>query len=79
MTLSIRIPSELEQRLSELSKKARRTKTSFVCQALEEFLEDQEDYFAALEVQQRIDAGLEKTYTLEEASRMLGWKNLKRA
>ncbi len=79
MTLSIRIPSELEQRLSELSKKARRTKTSFVCQALEEFLGDQEDYFAALEVQQRIDAGLEKTYTLEEASRMLGWKNLKRA
>jgi RHH-type rel operon transcriptional repressor/antitoxin RelB len=79
MTLSVRIPPELEQRLSELSQKARRTKTSFVCQALEEFLEDQEDYFAALEVQQRIDAGLEKTYTLEEASRILGWKNLERA
>ncbi|OFW70239.1 MAG: hypothetical protein A2977_00790 [Alphaproteobacteria bacterium RIFCSPLOWO2_01_FULL_45_8] len=77
MTLSVRIPEDLEERLTRFAKKARRTKTSFVCQALEEFLEAQADYYAAIEIEKRIDKGTEKTYTLEEASRILGWKDLK--
>ena len=72
MTLAVRLPLALEKRLNALAKKTHRSKSSFVCQALEEYLEDQEDYYAAVEAQKRLDAGLEKTYTLEEAMKMWG-------
>ena len=73
MTLAVRLPDDLEKRLQALAKKTRRTKSSFVCEALAEYLQDQEDYYDALEISQRVDKGLEKTYTLDEASKMLGW------
>jgi len=73
MTLAVRLPDDLEKRLQGLAKKTRRTKSSFVCEALAEYLQDQEDYYDALEISQRVDKGLEKTYTLDEASKMLGW------
>ncbi|MBM3610658.1 MAG: anti-toxin [Alphaproteobacteria bacterium] len=46
--LSLRLPKELEQRLENVSKTTCRSKTYYVKKALEQFLEDQEDYLAAV-------------------------------
>ncbi len=46
--LSVRIPDQLENRLSELAQETNRSKSYYVQRALEEFLEDQEDYLIAL-------------------------------
>ena len=64
--LSVRLNPELEKRLQEFIHKSHRSKSSCVQQALEEFLEDQEDYLEALAVLERIKRGEEKVYSLEE-------------
>ena len=46
--LSVRIPGPLENRLSNLAQETNRSKSYYVQRALEEFLEDQEDYLIAL-------------------------------
>ncbi len=72
MALSVRIPAELEKRLSDLSKKTHRSKSSFVCEALREYLEDQEDYYEALAIKERMKKNNEKSYSLEEVMKILG-------
>jgi RHH-type rel operon transcriptional repressor/antitoxin RelB len=50
--LGIRLEPELERRLNQLAKKTGRTKTYYAKLAIQEFLEDREDYLlgiAALE------------------------------
>jgi RHH-type rel operon transcriptional repressor/antitoxin RelB len=46
--LTVRLPSKLEARLNRLAKRTGRTKAYYAKRAIEEFLEDQEDYFIAL-------------------------------
>lgn len=46
---TVRIPDELASRLDEAARLSRRSKTSFVLEALERFLEDWEDMGLALE------------------------------
>ena len=46
--LTVRLPSKLEARLNRLAKRTGRTKAYYAKKAIEEFLEDQEDYFIAL-------------------------------
>ncbi|MDP2912582.1 MAG: ribbon-helix-helix protein, CopG family, partial [Candidatus Omnitrophota bacterium] len=48
-TLSLRLPDEVFQRLNRLTKKTRRTKSSFIQEIIEESLEDFEDGYTALE------------------------------
>ncbi len=64
--MTIRLPEEMEQRLSQLAKETHRTKTYYVKRAIEEFLDDQEDYLLALSVMERVEKGKEKTIPLEE-------------
>jgi len=66
--LAIRLDSELEKRLTLLAKKTGRTKTFYAREAIEQHLEDLEDYYLALEALQ--DPG--RIYTAEEAKRELG-------
>jgi len=66
--LAIRLDSELERRLTLLAKKTGRTKTFYAREAIEQHLEDLEDYYLAIEVLQ--DPG--RIYTAEEAKRELG-------
>lgn len=63
------IPDELDKRLAVLAEKAHVSKDEYALQALEEFLEDQEDYIQALEISQRIEKGEEKTIPYEEVLR----------
>ena len=45
---SVRIPDDLASRLDELAKATKRTKSSFIIEALERFLEEREDLEIAL-------------------------------
>lgn len=72
MTTAVRLPEDLETRLNHLAKETHRSKTFYIKQALEEFLEDREDYLLALAVKERIRNGTEKTYSLSEAKKLLG-------
>jgi len=46
--LSVRLSPKLEARLNRLAKRTGRTKAYYAKKAIEEFLEEQEDYFIAL-------------------------------
>ena len=66
------IPDELDKRLSTLAAKAHISKDEYALHALEEFLEDQEDYLEALEISLRIERGEEKTIPFEEILKKYG-------
>jgi RHH-type transcriptional regulator, rel operon repressor / antitoxin RelB len=69
--LGVRLPEKLEQRLNKLADETHRTRSYYVKRALEEFLQDQEDYLIALSRSEKVKRG-ERTYTLEEAKKKLG-------
>ncbi len=46
--LSVRLSPKLEARLNRLAKRTGRTKAYYAKKAIEEFLDEQEDYFIAL-------------------------------
>jgi len=46
--LSVRLSPKLEARLNRLAKRTGRTKAYYAKKAIEDFLEEQEDYFIAL-------------------------------
>ena len=66
--LAIRLDPETEERLARLAKKTGRTKTFYAREAIEEYIQDMEDYYLA------VDAIREpgRTYSAEEAKRELG-------
>lgn len=66
--LSLRLDPKLEKRLERLAKKTRRTKSYYARLALEQFLEDREDYLAGLAVLERN----EPTVSLEEMEKRFG-------
>jgi len=48
--IAVRIEKELEDRLTELARKTGRTKSYYIREALNQFLEDREDYLLGLAV-----------------------------
>ncbi len=60
------IPEEMGKRLETLAERVHLPKDKYALQLLEEILEDQEDYLDALEISERIEKGLEKTFSYEE-------------
>ncbi len=46
--LSVRLPADMEKRLSRLSKRTGRPKAYYAKKAIGEFLEEQEDYLIAI-------------------------------
>jgi RHH-type rel operon transcriptional repressor/antitoxin RelB len=68
-TLSLRLPDEIFQRLNRLTKKTRRTKSSFIQEIIEESLEDFEDGYTALE---RLNEKNARYLTTEEVEKELG-------
>ena len=65
MTLAVRLPPELEQRLSSLAKRTGRSKASYAREAIVRYLEDLEDEQIALE---RLDDP-DRRWTLDELER----------
>ncbi len=68
ITVSLRLPNELDTRLEHLSVETDRNKSYLIRRAIEDFLEDQEDFILA---SARL-AKKEKVYTLKEVKKKLG-------
>jgi len=66
--LALRLPPEIEERLSELARKTGRTKSYYARLAIEEFLQDQEDYLLAVSRLEKNLPGI----PIEEVERRLG-------
>lgn len=66
--LAIRLQPNLEKRLSDLAEKTGRTKTFYAREAIEQHLEDLEDYYLAAESARNPG----RVYSSEEAKRELG-------
>ena len=66
--LSVRLSPEQERALEQLAEETGRSKSHYVKQALDEFLEDRADYLIALSVLEKD----ERTYSIDEVRRELG-------
>ena len=64
----IRISRKLDQKLDELASATGRKKSYYATKAIERYLEDLEDYFAARDAQKKS----KKRYSLAEAAKELG-------
>ncbi len=67
--ITVRLPKELEEKLEQLAKKEERSKSYIIRKALEEYLEDYEDYCSVMEVL----SNNPEIYTDEEATKILGY------
>jgi RHH-type rel operon transcriptional repressor/antitoxin RelB len=72
--LAIRLPEDIENRLTALAEKTGRSKTFYVREAIEEHLEDLEDLYLAEQQMTKIRAGKLKTIPLEEVMKRYGMK-----
>jgi len=57
--LAFRLDENLSDRLTALSKATNRSKSFYAVEALEQHIDDLEDYYLALDVKKRIDDGTE--------------------
>lgn len=69
MTLTVRLPEDIDKRLSVLAEQTGRPKSYYVRQAIEEFLEDQEDYLLAV---QRLEKSGRRLSMDEVEEKLLG-------
>ena len=69
--LAVRLPDILEERLSLLAKKTHRSKSYYVKQAIQDFLDEQEDHLIALSRLEKKNPRL----TLEEMKSRLDLAN----
>jgi len=70
--VSLRLPDDVSQRLQALADLTGRSKTSYMIEAIRDYLNDLEDFYIA---EQRLianRAGKSRTYTLDEVEQSLG-------
>ena len=72
MATSIRLPHDIENRLTALVQKTGRTKAFYLREAIETHLADLEEYYAAQDVLSRVRADTEPVYTSAEVKADLG-------
>ena len=70
--LALRLPKDIEQRLEALAKRTGRSKSFYAREAILEHLDDLEAAYLSDEILKRVDAGEERTYTLDELEKELG-------
>jgi RHH-type transcriptional regulator, rel operon repressor / antitoxin RelB len=68
MTITLRLSSELDKRLTVLAKKTGRSKSYYAREAVEHYIEDLEDYYLSMSVL----GNPGNTYTLEEVEKIYG-------
>ena len=73
--MTIRLPENMDKRLSEMEKETHRSKSYYVKQAIEEFLEEREDYLLALAAMERFEKGEEKAIPFEEILKKYGMED----
>lgn len=72
MTVSLRLPSELNQRLSHLAEQTGRSKTFYMLEAIKQHLDDLEDLYLAEQRLLDVRAGRSTTHSLDDVERSLG-------
>jgi len=72
MATSIRLETEVEQRLDFLSTQTGRTKAFYLRELIERGLEDLEDYYLAADVLERMRKGEEQILSAGEVRKSLG-------
>ncbi|GLU32729.1 DUF6290 family protein [Trinickia caryophylli] len=72
MAISIRLPEEVESRLSQLASLTGRSKTFYIREAIVEHLDDMEDLYLAERELEEIRAGRARTVPLEEVMKRYG-------
>ena len=70
--LALRLPEDIERRLEALAKRTGRSKSFYAREAILEHLDDLEAAHLSDQILQRVEAGQEKTYTLDELEQELG-------
>lgn len=72
MSMSIRLPSDVESRLEKLATKTGRSKTFYVREAILEHLNDLEDLYLAESELRKIRSGRARTTPLAEVMKQYG-------
>ena len=72
-TISIKIPTELDELLTFVSKKQDRSKSSLVRLAVQEYLEDIEDAMIGEEVLNKIEKGKVNFTSFEDLKKKVGY------
>lgn len=72
MAVSLRLPDDLNHRLSDLAGKTGRSKTFYMLEAIREHLDDLEDLYLAEQRLIDIRAGRSRTVSLDDVERELG-------
>ena len=72
MSVSLRLPEDLSQRLSSLAAQTGRSKTFYMLEAIRDHLDDLEDLYLAEQRLIDIRAGRSRTVSLDDVERELG-------
>ena len=72
MSVSLRLPPELNQRLSLLAEQTGRSKTFYMLEAIRDHLDDLEDLYLAEQRLIDVRAGRSRTVSLDDVERELG-------
>lgn len=72
MSVSLRLPADLNQRLSHLAEQTGRSKTFYMLEAIRQHLDDLEDLYLAEQGLSDVRAGKAQTHSLEDVERSLG-------
>ena len=72
MSVSLRLPEDLSQRLSSLAEQTGRSKTFYMLEAIKQHLGDLEDLYLAEQRLLDVRAGLSKIHSMDDVERHLG-------
>ncbi len=75
MATSIRLASEIEQRLDYLASLTGRTKAFYLREIIEQGIQEMEDYYLAADVLARVRQGKEQVHSAADVRRDLGLDN----
>ena len=67
MSFVIRLPEDLDRRLTKLAKKTHRSKSFYAREAIENYIEDLEDYYLGMTILKNTG----KLYTIDEMEKIL--------
>ena len=72
MSVSLRLPEDLSQRLNSLAAQTGRSKTFYMLEAIKQHLGDLEDLYLAEQRLLDVRAGRSKTHSIDDVERRLG-------
>ena len=72
MATSVRLPDDLDKRLSDLARRTGRTKAFYIREAIEQQIEDLEDYYDAVRISRAVREGKSRVVSAEDVWGDLG-------